>query len=162
MDRCIYKWRVVRNKKIVVNEKELSNLYQDLSHDILKKLKFDQTVEDNQNQLLFLTCFEKSLTYFADEVSSYFKNDLKDFNTLNFFYKWRELSEISTISNIIINEIGQNGFINQINLFKSNILQKDNDNLIVSTQSNDLKKFNLLLDKYETFKDLLRKMLDEC
>ena len=162
MDRCIYKWRVVRNKKIVVNEKELSNLYQDLSHELLKKLKFDQSVEDNQNQLLFLTCCEKSLTYFADEVRSYFKNDLKDFNTLNFFYKWRELSEISTISNIIVNEIGQNGFINQINLFKSNILQKDNDNLIVSTQSNDLKKFNLLLDKYETFKDLLRKMLDEC
>ena len=151
-----------RNKKIVVNEKELSNLYQDLSQDILKKLTFDQTVEDNQNQLLFLTCCEKSLTYFADEVSLYFKNDLKDFNTLNFFYKWRELSEISTISNIIVSEIGQNGFINQINLFKSNILQKDNDNLIVSTQSNDLKKFNLLLDKYKTFKDLLRKMLDEC
>ena len=162
MDRCIYKWRVARNKKIVVNEKELSNLYQDLSQDILKKLTFDQSVEDNQNQLLFLTCCEKSLTYFADEVRSYFKNDLKDFNTLNFFYKWSELSEISTISNIIVNEIGQNGFINQINLFKSNILQKDNDNLIVSTQSNDLKKFNLLLDKYETFKDLLRKMLDEC
>ena len=162
MDRCIYKWRVVRNKKIVVNEKELSNLYQDLSQDILKKLKFDQSVEDNQNQLLFLTCCEKSLTYFADEVFSYFKNDIKDINTLNFFYKWRELSEISTISNIIVNEIGQNGFINQINLFKSNILQKDNDNLIVSTQSSDLKKFNLLLDKYKTFKDLLRKMLDEC
>lgn len=162
MDRCIFKWRVARNKKIVVNEKELSNLYQDLSQDILKKLTFDQSVEDNQNQLLFLTCCEKSLTYFADEVRSYFKNDLKDFNTLNFFYKWRELSEISTISNIIVNEIGQNGFINQINLFKSNILQKDNDNLIVSTQSNDLKKFNLLLDKYKTFKDLLRKMLDEC
>ena len=162
MDRCIYKWRVARNKKIVVNEKELSNLYQDLSQDILKKLTFDQSVEDNQNQLLFLTCCEKSLTYFADEVRSYFKNDLKDFNTLNFFYKWSELSEISTISNIIVNEIGQNGFINQINLFKSNILQKDNDNLIVSTQSNDLKKFNLLLDKYKTFKDLLRKMLDEC
>ena len=145
-----------------MNEKELSNLYQDLSQDILKKLTFDQSVEDNQNQLLFLTCCEKSLTYFADEVRSYFKNDLKDFNTLNFFYKWRELSEISTISNIIVNEIGQNGFINQINLFKSNNLQKDNDNLIVSTQSNDMKKFNLLLDKYETFKDLLRKMLDEC
>lgn len=153
---------MARNKKIVVNEKELSNLYQDLSQDILKKLTFDQSVEDNQNQLLFLTCCEKSLTYFADEVRSYFKNDLKDFNTLNFFYKWSELSEISTISNIIVNEIGQNGFINQINLFKSNILQKDNDNLIVSTQSNDLKKFNLLLDKYKTFKDLLRKMLDEC
>ena len=137
MDRCIFKWRVARNKKIVVNEKELSNLYQDLSLDILKKLTFDQSVEDNQNQLLFLTCCEKSLTYFADEVRSYFKNDLKDFNTLNFFYKWRELSEISTISNIIVNEIGQNGFINQINLFKSNILQKDNDNLIVSTQSID-------------------------
>ena len=162
MDLFIYKWRVARNKKIVVNEKELSNLYQDLSQDILKKLTFDQSVEDNQNQLLFLTCCEKSLTYFADEVCSYFKNDLKDFNTLNFFHKWRELSEISTISNIIVNEIGQNGFINQINLFKSNILQKDNDNLIVSTQSNDLKKFNLLLDKYKTFKDLLRKMLDEC
>ena len=162
MDRCIFKWRVARNKKIVVNEKEISNLYQDLSQDILKKLTFDQSVEDNQNQLLFLTCCEKSLTYFADEVRSYFKNDLKDFNTLNFFYKWRELSEISTISNIIVNEIGQNGFINQINFFKSNILQKDDDNLIVSTQSNDLKKFNLLLDKYETFKDLLRKMLDEC
>ena len=162
MDRCIYKWRVARNKKIVVNEKELSNLYQDLSQDILKKLTFDQTVEDNQNQLLFLTCCEKSLTYFADEIRSYFKNDLKDFNTLNFFYKWSELSKISTISNIIVSEIGQNGFINQINLFKSNILQKDNDNLIVSTQSNDLKKFNLLLDKYKTFKDLLRKMLDEC
>ena len=153
---------MARNKKIVVNEKELSNLYQDLSQDILKKLTFDQSVEDNQNQLLFLTCCEKSLTYFADEVRSYFKNDLKDFNTLNFFYKWRELSEISTISNIIVNEIGQNGFINQINLFKSNILQKENDNLFDSTQSNDMKKFNLLLDKYKTFKDLLRKMLDEC
>ena len=76
---------MARNKKIVVKEKELSNLYQDLSHNILKKLKFDQSVEDNQNQLFFLTCCEKSLTYFADEVRSYFKNDLKDFNTLNFF-----------------------------------------------------------------------------
>jgi len=45
----------------------------------------------------------------------------------------------------------------------SDKLVSDNDkNFIASNQSNDLKKFSLILDKYKTFKELLRKILDEC
>ena len=44
-----------------------------------------------------------------------------------------------------------------------NSLGKDLDtNLILSNSANSLKKFNLILNKYKTFKDLLRKVLDEC
>ena len=41
-------------------------------------------------------------------------------------------------------------------------LSINNDNLISTNKENDLKKFSLILNKYKTFSELLRKILDEC
>ena len=45
---------------------------------------------------------------------------------------------------------------------KKRILLINNDNLISTNKENDLKKFSLILNKYKTFNELLRKILDEC
>lgn len=151
-----------REQKILVEEKEFSNLYEDMAKEFLTSLKFDNSVSDNNNQLLFLSCFENSLSYFADEIYENFKNDIDPIDKFNNLNKWRELSKIKIFSNIISEEIENNGFINQINDSKYKVADNSIQNLIISNESNTLKKFNLLLDKYKTFKDLLRKMLHEC
>ena len=145
-----------------MEEKEFSNLYEDMAKEFLTSLKFDNSVSDNNNQLLFLSCFENSLSYFADEIYENFKNDIDPIDKFNYLNKWRELSKIKIFSNIISEEIENNGFINQINDSKYKVADNSIQNLIISNESNTLKKFNLLLDKYKTFKDLLRKMLHEC
>ena len=145
-----------------MEEKEFSNLYEDMAKEFLTSLKFDNSVSDNNNQLLFLSCFENSLSYFADEIYENFKNDIDPIDKFNNLNKWRELSKIKIFSNIISEEIENNGFINQINDSKYKVADNTIQNLIISNESNTLKKFNLLLDKYKTFKDLLRKMLHEC
>ena len=68
MDCYLYQWRVGSKFKELVKEKELSNLYIDLSEEILKNLVFDSSPQDNQNQLLFLNCIENSISYFADDI----------------------------------------------------------------------------------------------
>ena len=151
-----------REQKILVEEKEFSNLYEDMAKEFLTSLKFDNSVSDNNNQLLFLSCFENSLSYFADEIYENFKNDIDAIDKFNNLNKWRELSKIKIFSNIISEEIENNGFINQINDSKYKVADNSIQDLIISNESNTLKKFNLLLDKYKTFKDLLRKMLHEC
>ena len=133
-----------------------------MAKEFLTSLKFDNSVSDNNNQLLFLACFENSLSYFADEIYENFKNDIDPIDKFNNLNKWRELSKIKIFSNIISEEIENNGFINQINDSKYKVADNSIQNLIISNESNTLKKFNLLLDKYKTFKDLLRKMLHEC
>tara|TARA_B100000214_G_C23832300_1_gene564766 strand:+ start:71 stop:508 length:438 start_codon:yes stop_codon:yes gene_type:complete len=145
-----------------VEEKELSNLYEDIAREFLTSLKFDNSASDNNNQLLFLSCFENSLSYFADEIYENFKNDLDSIDKFNNLNKWKELSKIKIFSNIISEEIKDTGFINQVNDSKYKVADNSIQNLIISNESNTLKKFNLLLDKYKTFKDLLRKMLHEC
>ncbi len=151
-----------REQKILVEEKEFSNLYEDMAKEFLTSLKFDNSVSDNNNQLLFLSCFENSLSYFADEIYENFKNDIDPIDKFNNLNKWRELSKIKIFSNIISEEIENNGFINQINDSKYKVADNSIQNLIISNESNTLKKFNSLLDKYKTFKELLRKMLHEC
>tara|TARA_Y100001935_G_scaffold105424_1_gene87404 strand:- start:894 stop:1355 length:462 start_codon:yes stop_codon:yes gene_type:complete len=153
---------VDREQKILVEEKEFSNLYEDMAKEFLTSLKFDNSVSDNNNQLLFLSCFENSLSYFADEIYENFKNDIDPIDKFNNLNKWRELSKIKIFSNIISEEIENNGFINQINDSKYKVADNSIQNLIISNESNTLKKFNSLLDKYKTFKELLRKMLHEC
>ena len=145
-----------------MEEKELSNLYEDIAREFLTSLKFDNSASDNNNQLLFLSCFENSLSYFADEIYENFKNDLDSIDKFNNLNKWKELSKIKIFSNIISEETKDTGFINQVNDSKYKVADNSIQNLIISNESNTLKKFNLLLDKYKTFKDLLRKMLHEC
>ena len=145
-----------------MKEKELSNLYEDIAREFLTSLKFDNSASDNNNQLLFLSCFENSLSYFADEIYENFKNDLDSIDKFNNLNKWKELSKIKIFSNIISEETKDTGFINQVNDSKYKVADNSIQNLIISNESNTLKKFNSLLDKYKTFKELLRKMLHEC
>ena len=142
--------------------KELSNLYIDLSEDILKNLIFDSSIKDKQNQLLFINCIENSISSLADHIHTSFSNQIESINHLNFKYKWVELSKLETIKNVIQKELDNDGMIEMIEDSKKRILLINNDNLISSNKENDLKKFSLILNKYKTFNELLRKILEEC
>ena len=48
--------------------KELSNLYLDLSEEILKDINFDSSIKDNHRQLLFISCIENSLDCEANNI----------------------------------------------------------------------------------------------
>ena len=148
--------------KELVKEKELSNLYIDLSEEILNNLVFDSSPQDNQNQLLFLNCIENSISYLADDIYKSFKSDIDSIEDLNFKFKMIQLANSEVLKNIILKEVEPSGFIYQLEDSKDKLVSDHNKNLITSNQSNDLKKFSLILDKYKIFKELLRKILDEC
>ena len=163
MDSNILKWWVESKLKKLVEFKELSNLYIDLSEDILKNLIFDSSIKDKQNQLLFINCIENSISFLADHIHTSFENQIESINHLNFKYKWVELSKLETIKNVIQKELDNDGMIEMIEDSKKRILSiNNNNNLISSNKENDLKKFSLILNKYKTFNELLRKILEEC
>ena len=162
MDSNIFKRWVESKLKKLVEFKELSNLYIDLSEDILKNLIFDSSIEDKHSQLLFINCVENSISFLADHIHTSFTNQLESINHLNFKYKWVELCKLETIENIIQKELDNDGLIEMIEDSKKRILSINNDNLISSNKENDLKKFSLILNKYKTFDELLRKILEEC
>ena len=81
--------------------KELSNLYLDLSEEILKDINFDSSLKDNHRQLLFISCIENSLDCEANNIYEIYKNDLEPIEEFNFESKWKKLMEISTIKNIV-------------------------------------------------------------
>tara|TARA_B100000902_G_C27020849_1_gene769480 strand:- start:348 stop:770 length:423 start_codon:yes stop_codon:yes gene_type:complete len=140
-----------------VKNKEFSNLYFDLSKEILNKSKID-----NNTQLLFLVCIENSLSYLADDIFENFKNHLKPIDHLNYVFKWNELSYVLPLKNIIKRELTSDGLISLIEKSKNILFREDDKNLITSSELNDLKKFNSIINKYKAFKELLRKTLDEC
>ena len=148
--------------KELVKEKELSNLYIDLSEGILNNLVFDSSPKDNQNQLLFINCIESSISYLADDIYKSFESDIDSIEDLNFKFKLIQLSNSEVLKNIILKEIEPSGFVYQLEDSKDKLVSDHDKNFIASNQSNDLKKFSLILDKYKTFKELLRKILDEC
>ena len=145
-----------------MKEKELSNLYIDLSEEILNSLVFDLSIKDYQNQFLFINCIENSIFYLADDIHKLFETEIGSINDLNFKYKLIKLSKSSVLKNIILREMEPDGFVYQLEDSKDKLISERNKNLIISNQSNDLKKFSLILDKYKIFKELLRKILDEC
>ena len=142
--------------------KELSNLYIDLSEDILKNIKFDKSSKDNQNQLIFFSCIENSLDCEANYIYKTINSDIESINELNFEYKWIKLMEIEVIKNIIKNKLFNDGLISAISDSKKRIFSTTDTNIISSNKSNDLKKFTLILSKYKSFNELIRKTLDEC
>ena len=142
--------------------KELSNLYIDLSEEILKDINFDSSSKDNQNQLLFISCIENSLDCDANHIYEIFKNDLESIEELNFKSKWKRLMEIRTIENIVYSEFDEDGLMSLLQDSKMRVISVPDQNIISSNKSNDLKKFSLILNKYKTFNELLRKILDEC
>ena len=146
------------NLKKLVKSIELSNLYLDISEEILQKL----TQGNDNNQLLFLMSIENSLSHLADGIYENFKNDLKTIKHLNYLYKWEELSNLNALRNIISKELKSDGLINKVEKAKSIFFREEDKNLIATSEINDLKRFILILNKCKAFKELLRKTLDEC
>ena len=145
-----------------MKNKELSNQFLDISEDILDKLKIGNFSDAKNNQLLFLVCIENSLMYLANDIFDTFQNELKPIKDLNYKSKWLEISNVMALKNIIFKELDSDGVINQIEKSKNIIFRENDENLITRSETNDLKKFILILDKYKAFKEILRKTLYEC
>mgnify|MGYP001156742638 FL=1 len=145
-----------------MKNKELSNQFLDISEDILDKLKIGNFSDTKNNQLLFLVCIENSLMYLANDIFDTFQNELKPIKDLNYKSKWLEISNVMALKNIIFKELDSDGVINQIEKSKNIIFRENDENLITRSETNDLKKFILILDKYKAFKEILRKTLYEC
>ena len=145
-----------------MKNKELSNQFLDISEDILDKLKIGNFSDTKNNQLLFLVCIENSLMHLADDIFDTFQNELKPIKDLNYKSKWHEISTVMALKNIILKELDSDGVISQIEKSKNIIFRENDENLITRSETNDLKKFILILDKYKAFKEILRKTLYEC
>ena len=145
-----------------MKNKELSDQFLDISEDILDKLKIGNFSDTKNNQLLFLVCIENSLMHLANDIFDTFQNELKPIKDLNYKSKWYEISNVMALKNIILKELDSDGVINQIEKSKNIIFRENDDNLITRSETNDLKKFILILDKYKAFQEILRKTLYEC
>ena len=145
-----------------MKNKELSNQFLDISEDILDKLKIGNFFDAKNNQLLFLVCIENSLMYLANDIFDTFQNELKPIKDLNYKSKWHEISNVMALKNIILKELDSDGVINQIEKSKNIIFRENDEDLITRSETNDLKKFILILDKYKAFQEILRKTLYEC
>ena len=145
-----------------MKNKELSNQFLDISEDILAKLKIGNFSDTKNNQLLFLVCIENSLMHLANDIFDTFQNELKPIKDLNYKSQWHEISNVIALKNIILKELDSDGVINQIEKSKNIIFRENDENLITRSETNDLKKFILILDKCKAFQEILRKTLYEC
>ena len=148
--------------KVLVQNSELSNLYEDIAKDILKNLVFDSSHENQINQLLFISMLENALSHLADDTHDLFNKPKDEISKLNYIYKWNSLKQHESIKNIVEKEFKSDGLLCIVEDAKEKLFKEVETNLILSNEANSLKKFNLILNKYKTFKDLLRKVLDEC
>ena len=148
--------------EVLVQNRELSNLYEDIAEDILNNLVFDASNEDHVNQLLFVSMMENAISYLADDVFDSFNKSETEISNLNSIHKWISLKQFKFLENLIEQEFKDDGLFCLIKDAKSKLFKEVEVNLILSNKENSLKKFNLILNKYKSFKDLLRKVLDEC
>ena len=148
--------------KVLVQNSELSNLYEDIAKDILKNLEFDSSNEDQINQLLFISMLENAISCLADHTLDLFNKPKDEIRKLNYIYKWNSLKQYESIKNIVEKEFKSDGLLSIVEDAKEKLFKEVETNLILSNEANSLKKFNLILNKYKIFKDLLRKVLDEC
>ena len=148
--------------KVLVQNRELSNLYEDIAEDILNNLVFDASNVDYVNQLLFVSMMENAISYLADDVFDSFNKSETEISHLNSIHKWISLKQFKFLENLIEQEFKDDGLFYIIKDAKSKLFKEVEVNLILSNKENSLKKFNLILNKYKSFKDLLRKVLDEC
>ena len=145
-----------------MQNRELSNLYEDIAEDILNNLVFDASNEDHVNQLLFVSMMENAISYLADDVFDSFNKSETEISNLNSIHKWISLKQFKFLENLIEQEFKDDGLFYLIKDAKSKLFKEVEVNLILSNKENSLKKFNLILNKYKSYKDLLRKVLDEC
>ena len=141
----------------LVSAKELVNLYLDICDQIL----VDKNLNQN-NKYLFFSSLEQSIDQFAINLYSELNLNISNFHDLNFYAKWKLISNEAALANIIKREIGDDGFLSDILIAKDKLLIPIDTSIIASNDPINLKKLNSILDKYKSFILLLRKTLEEC
>ena len=141
----------------LVSAKELVNLYIDICDQIL----VDKNLNQN-NKYLFFSSLEQSIDQFAINLHTELNSNISNFHDLNFYAKWKLLSNEAALANIIKREMSDDGFLSDILLAKDKLLIPIDTSIIASNDSINLKKLNSILDKYKSFILLLRKTLEEC
>ena len=145
-----------------MDPKELVNLYLDIADSLLSKLVLNNSKDDDSDQYLFVLSIEQSLNSLADSIAASINFNNSDFSSYEYQKKWIELSSNSFLENIIKNEFSPNGLFNDLKQVKKMLHEPVNDSIIVSNETLNLKKFNLLLNRYKEFIIILRKSLEEC
>ena len=145
-----------------MDPKELVNLYLDIADSLLSKLALNNSKDDDSDQYLFVLSIEQSLNSLADSIAASINFNNSDFSSYEYQKKWIELSSNSFLENIIKNEFSPNGLFNDLKQVKKMLHEPVNDSIIVSNETLNLKKFNLLLNRYKEFIIILRKSLEEC
>ena len=141
----------------LVSAKELVNLYIDICDQILG----DNNLNQN-NKYLFFSALEQSIDQFAVNLYTELNLSISNFHDFNFYAKLKLLSNEAALANIIKREINDDGFLSDILIAKDKLLTPIDTSIITSNDPIDLKKLNLILDKYKSFILLLRKTLEEC
>ena len=141
----------------LVSAKELVNLYIDICDQIL----VDNNLNQN-NKYLFFSSLEQSIDQFAINLHTELNLNISNFNDLNYYSKWKLLSNEAALANIIKREMGDDGFLSDILIAKDKLLIPIDTSIIASNDPINLKKLNSILDKYKSFILLLRKTLEEC
>ena len=145
-----------------MDPKELVNLYLDIADSLLYKLALNNSNDDDSDQYLFVLSIEQSLDSLARSISASINFNNPDFSSYEYQKKWIELSSNSFLKNIIKNEFSPNGLFNELKQIKKMLHEPVNDSIIVSNETLNLKKFNLLLNRYKEFIIILRNSLEEC
>ena len=145
-----------------MDPKELVNLYLDIADSLLSKLALNNSKDDDSDQYLFVLSIEQSLDSLARSISASINFNNPDFSSYEYQKKWIELSSNSFLENVIKNEFSPNGLFNDLKQVKKMLHEPVNDSIIVSNETLNLKKFNLLLNRYKEFIIILRKSLEEC
>lgn len=141
----------------LVSAKELVNLYIDICDQIL----VDNNLNQN-NKYLFFSSLEQSIDQFAINLHIELNLNISNFHDLNYYSKWKLLSNEAALANIIKREMGDDGFLSDILIAKDKLLIPIDTSIIASNDPINLKKLNSILDKYKSFILLLRKTLEEC
>ena len=97
--------------KVLVQNSELLNLYEDIAKDILKNLVFDSSHENQVNQLLFISMLENALSHLADDTLDLFNKPKDEISKLNYIYKWNSLKQHESIKNIVEKEFKSDGLL---------------------------------------------------
>ena len=140
-----------------MSAKELVNLYIDICDQILVNNNLNQN-----NKYLFFSSLEQSIDQFAVNLHTELNLNISNFYDLNFYAKWKLLSNEAALANIIKREINDDGFLSDILIAKVKLLTPIDSSIITSNDPINLKKLNSILDKYKSFILLLRKTLEEC
>ena len=140
-----------------MSAKELVNVYIDICDQILISKELN-----HNDKFLFLSSLEQSIDQFAINLHEELNLNISNFHDLNFYAKWKQLSNEIAIANIIKREMSDDGFLSDILFTKDKLLIPIDTSIIASNDPINLKKLNSILDKYKSFILLLRKTLEEC